>query len=224
MGEVFEEYWNLRMKSASARLAAAQQIIKHNPTRGSAAENALRGLLREFLPQRCGVGSGFMLAANGTVSRQLDVIVFDQLEAAPLYRDGELVILSPDSVYLVIEVKSNLDSIALGDAFVNINSVKTLNPNVRGIVFGYDSATAETFKDHLPKEKAKYGACVPDQILCLERHLFIAWDPNKMGYDGYELDVGPTQQLINEVLSAGKVTNLRPYLPTLTPTRQLFAV
>jgi hypothetical protein len=41
---------------------------------------------------------------------------------------------------------------------------------------------------------------------------------------GIATGVGPTQQLINEVLSAGKVTNLRPYLPTLKPQRRLFQV
>ena len=84
---VFEDYWKLRMESAAVRLAAAQEVIRHNPTRGSAAENAIRTLLREFVPQRCGVGTGFMLTANGTSSRQLDIVVFDQLHCAPLYRD-----------------------------------------------------------------------------------------------------------------------------------------
>ena len=224
MSEIFEKYWDLRMKSAAARLAAAQQVIKHNPTRGSTAENALRALLREFLPQRCGIGSGFMLAANGVVSRQLDIIIFDQLESAPLYRDGDIVIVSPDSVYIVIEVKSDLDATSLADAFTNIQSVKSLNVNVRGLVFGYESATAETLAARLPGEKAKYGDLGPDQILCLERRLVIAWDPLRAGYDGYELEVGPTQQLVNEVLSAGKVTNLRPYLPTLEPQKRLFQV
>lgn len=224
VSEIFEKYWELRMQSAAGRLAAAQQLIKHNPTRGSTAENALRALLREFLPQRCGIGSGFMLAANGAASRQLDIIVFDQFESAPLYRDGDIVIVSPDSAYVTIEVKSNLDSVSLADAFANIQSVKSLNMNVRAVVFAYESATVETLAARLPAESAKYGDLVPDQILCLERRLVITWDPTRAGYDGYELDVGPTQQLVNEVLSAGKVTNLRPYLPSLTPQRRLFQV
>lgn len=224
MSEIFEKYWDLRMKSAAARLAAAQMVIKHNPTRGSTAENVLRALLGEFLPQRCGIGGGFMLAPNGAVSRQLDIIIFDQLEAAPLYRDGDVVIVSPDSAYLVIEVKSDLDSASLADAFDNIQSVKSLNPNVRALVFGYESATAETLAAHIPEANARCGGLVPDQILCLERRLVIARDAARDGFDGYELDVGPTQQLINEVLSAGKVTNLRPYLPTLKPQRRLFQV
>jgi hypothetical protein len=165
-----------------------------------------------------------MLAPNGVASRQLDIIIFDQLESAPLYRDGDIVIVSPDSAYIVIEVKSDLDSASLADAFANIQSVKSLNANVRGLVFGYESVTAETLAARLPTEKAKCGNLGPDQILCLERRLVIAWDAQRAGYDGYELDVGPMQQLINEVLSAGKVTNLRPYLPTLKPQKRLFQV
>jgi hypothetical protein len=221
---VFEDYWDLRMQSATARLAAAQEVIKHNPTRGSAAENAIRTLLREFLPQRCGIGTGFMLTANGTASRQLDVVVFDQLQFAPLYRDGDLVIVSPDSVHVVVEVKSNLDSSALGEAFTNIDSVKALNPNVRGVVFGFESATSDTFRDHLPAKKAAHGTRGPDQILCLGRKLFISLDSTRTQYDCYELDRGPVQQLINEVLSAANVTNLRSYLPTLKAGTHKFSV
>jgi hypothetical protein len=110
VSDEFTKYWHLRMKSVTARLDAAREFIRHNPTRGSVAENALRTLLREFLPHRCEIGSGFMLASDGMISKQLDLIIFDRLEDAPLYRDGDIVIVSPGSVHMAIEVKSVLNS------------------------------------------------------------------------------------------------------------------
>lgn len=220
---MFDEYWKLRMEGAATRLAAARKLIRHNPTRGSAAENVLRALLRDFLPLRCGLGSGFLLDAQGKSSRQLDVIVFDQFDSAPLYRDGDLVIVSPDSAHLVIEVKSNLNRKALDEAFENIASAKGLNANLRGVIFGYESATEKTLTDVLSGAKAAYGAACPDQIFCSERSIFVIWQAGS--YRGYELDTGKqTQQLINEVLSAGKVKNLLPYLPSLTLGASLFTV
>jgi len=225
VSNVFNKYWDLRMRSATARLEAAKQLIEHNPTRGSTAENALRNLLREFLPQRCGIGGGFVLAANGKLSRQIDIIIFDQLEAAPLYRDGDVVIVSPDSTYVVVEVKSDLKAEKLEEAFDNINSVKALDPNVRGIVFGYASATAGTFAEHLPQARKNRAGLVPEHIICLERELVIIWDPQRAVYNCYEHDVDPTQQLVNEVLSAGKATRLQPYLPSLSlPSQPIFSV
>jgi hypothetical protein len=223
LSKVFEEYWKLRMVSATARLQAAQQIIRHNPTRGSAAESALRTLLREFLPLRCGIGSGFLLDPNGTQSQQLDIIVFDQLDSAPLYRDGDLVIVSPKSAYLVLEVKSILNREDLKDAVENVASAKRLNPQARGIIFGYESAKHKTLADTL-SGIAKSGN-EPDQILCLAERILISWEPSQRQFKGYQLEDGhAVQQLINEVLAAGKVDNLHPYLPSLKAGSELFTV
>lgn len=76
---LFDDYWQLRMRSASARLEAAQKLISHKPTRGAAAEQAVRQLLADFLPWRCGVGGGFIVNHRGKSSRQVDVLLFDLL-------------------------------------------------------------------------------------------------------------------------------------------------
>jgi hypothetical protein len=221
LSKVFEEYWKLRMVSATARLRAAQQIISHNPTRGSAAESALRTLLREFLPLRCGTGSGFLLDPQGNQSRQLDLIVFDQLDSAPLYRDGDLVIVSPGSAYLMLEVKSVLNREDLEEAFENIASAKRLAPQARGIIFGYESAKPKTLADALSKT-AKSGY-EPDQILCLQERILVSWSPTVKNFTGYQLEDGhAVQQLISEVLTASKVANLHPYLPSLQAGNELF--
>ena len=226
MNDLFEKYWALRMQSVTARLEAARSVIvDHNLTRGIAAESVLRSLLRELLPQKCGIGGGFILTKDGESSRQLDIIVFDQLTSAPLYQDGDLVILSPDSVYVAIEVKTNLTREELTGAFENIASIKKHNKDASGLVFGYWSATIDTIQDCLIDMKNRYVGNfdqIPNQIYCLERKLFIAWDKDK--YHCYELESGIAQQLVNQVLSAGEVNNLVPYLADITGLSPKFTV
>src|SRR3954453_10603306 len=91
----FDDYWQFRMEGVTSRLRAAQQIVSHPGTRGALAENLLRELVRDFLPQRWAVGTGFVMDVERGRSNQVDVLVYDQLTTSPVYRDGELVILSP---------------------------------------------------------------------------------------------------------------------------------
>jgi hypothetical protein len=226
--KLFEEYWQLRMESATKRLEAIKQIvIKHNPSRGAAAENTLRELLREFLPARCEVGTGFIVSKDGATSQQLDIIVYDQAASSPLYRDGSLVVVSPDMVHLVIEVKSDLDKGAIQDAFKNIKTTKKLNKNIRALIFAFSGVkTQAVFSKHLEKRcplrsgyKTQAGfdravARLPDKIYHFEKEWIVQRPAVVAGkiYAGYKSQQTLVRYLIDEVLFAAGVSNLRDYL------------
>lgn len=92
---------------------------------GEHREFLLREFLREFLPAKYGVGTGFILfedpdaaAEAGTDSRlqpskQLDIIIWNQLDYAPHFRAGEFVVVPPGAVVAVLLVKSTLGSTQL---------------------------------------------------------------------------------------------------------------
>ena len=145
----FKQYWQLRMAGATARLQAIRAISSHTGTRGSLAEALLREVIREFLPQRWAVGTGFVMAADGRRSSQVDILVFDQLHNSPVYRDGELVVLSPGSAGVAVEVKSDLDGKQIPLAYANLASVKRVDSAVLGLVFGYDGVQGDTFATHV---------------------------------------------------------------------------
>src|SRR5437868_6516479 len=115
----FENYWQFRMEGVTARLRAAQQIVSHPGTRGTLAENLLREAIREFLPQRWAVGTGFVMDEDGSRSNQVDLLIYDQLTMSPIYRDGDLVILSSGTAHVAVEVKSSLDKKEIPVAFNN---------------------------------------------------------------------------------------------------------
>ena len=83
----------------------------HWLTDGEFKETILRSVIRRHLPDSMMIGRGFVVGRN-RVSTQIDVLIVDG--AAPvLFREGDLMIVTPDAVRAVIEVKTRLRS---GDA------------------------------------------------------------------------------------------------------------
>ncbi len=88
----------------------------HPYTLGFAAEAGVRDVLRQVLPRRLAVTSGFIRSTSGMllvppttaeVSPQTDIIIYDTLRACPLYSvEGIDVVAAPD-VLGVLEVKDS---------------------------------------------------------------------------------------------------------------------
>ncbi|MCA1594404.1 MAG: hypothetical protein LC754_17620, partial [Acidobacteria bacterium] len=126
--------------------------IPHSGVKGNQAERLVKIFLKEHLPKRFGVGSGFIIDRFDTVSKQTDVIVYDALNC-PVYRASEDAAIFPsDNVAVVVEVKSRLDKDQLISAFENIRATKRLaktqapelpipiTTQTVGCLFAFDSA------------------------------------------------------------------------------------
>ena len=85
-----------------------RNLVKHWSTDGESKEVALRSLLRRHLPESVIVGRGFIVTPD-TSSTQIDVLVVDANKPT-LFKDGDLLIVTPDAVLGVIEVKTQLRS------------------------------------------------------------------------------------------------------------------
>jgi len=86
--------------------------------RGRPREEAVRNMLREFLPRRFGVDSGHVVSSRSSRSRDVDIILFDAL-GAPVFgtgSDGRGVIVPVESALGIVEVKSTLSPADLADA------------------------------------------------------------------------------------------------------------
>jgi hypothetical protein len=77
---------------------------------GNYKESILRQLLANILPRKYEVSTGFILAADSLgepiKSKQIDILIWDSYNYAPVFRDGEFVIVPPEACKAVIEVKS----------------------------------------------------------------------------------------------------------------------
>ena len=98
-------------QSLAAELNAVKDrvrhLIRHWPTDGSFKESVLRSVLRRHLPESLFIGTGFIVTATDC-STQIDLLIVDK-EHPRLFWDGDLIIVTPEAVKAVIEVKTGLD-------------------------------------------------------------------------------------------------------------------
>lgn len=114
----------------SSTIDRLAQIIgdAHEPSLGAYKERLLMKTIKDFLPKRYEVGTGFVIFPgqrtlevvkscdvdlinlhSHTVSRQIDILVYDSSNYPPVFKDDDFVIVRPESVRSVIEVKGALD-------------------------------------------------------------------------------------------------------------------
>ncbi|WP_298166287.1 DUF6602 domain-containing protein [Novosphingobium sp.] len=119
------------------------RLIGHGPAVGGQREELLRALLERHVPQRFHAATGFIEGSD----RQIDILIYDQLDYAPLFHAGNLVVVPFEAVRAVIEVKSNLSSGELIDALRHLDEAiggRRSGPPVFRGVFGYEGATVQT--------------------------------------------------------------------------------
>lgn len=78
----------------------------HWPTDGEWKESVLRSVLRRSAPQSVTVGRGFVVE-HGWCSSQIDVLLYDNTLPI-LYKDGDLVFITPSSCRAIVEVKTSV--------------------------------------------------------------------------------------------------------------------
>ncbi|QGJ19105.1 MULTISPECIES: DUF6602 domain-containing protein [unclassified Polaromonas] len=107
-------------RSISAELDALKNRVRHMiedhhwPTDGEWKESVLRSIIRRSAPASVSVGRGFVVTATGCTT-QLDILIHDNSHPV-LYRDGDLVFVSPAACLAIIEVKSKLTTTNFRDA------------------------------------------------------------------------------------------------------------
>lgn len=117
-------------RDLSTELRSVQNRVRqligdvHWPSDGAWKESALRAVIRGYLPVSVSVGTGFVLTADGP-STQIDILIYD--DSAPVhFRDGDFVVISPDAVRAVIEVKTSLSRPALPTALEKLSGISYL--------------------------------------------------------------------------------------------------
>jgi hypothetical protein len=99
----------------------------HKGKTGEASETLWINLLREYLPNRYKIETGFVVDSKGCVSDQIDIIIFDyQYTPFVLHRDNQ-VIVPAEGVYAVFEVKQEISKEHLVYASEKASSVRGLH-------------------------------------------------------------------------------------------------
>ena len=103
--------------------------VSHNPTRGRYTEHQW-GKILEGLPARYAVAyNGFAIDSNGAISREIDIIIYDNFYTPMILRDGGVDYVAAESIYAVLEVKQDLTKENIEDAGEKAKSVRCLYRN-----------------------------------------------------------------------------------------------
>lgn len=118
-------------KSTTKELLAikdrVRNLINHWGEDGRYQEAVIKTMIQRFLPEKYKIGSGFVVRqtrqrGNHEPSKQIDFIIYDTSYPI-LFKETDFVILTPDSVLGIIEVKANATNQGLQ------NIVKKSNDN-----------------------------------------------------------------------------------------------
>ncbi len=115
----------------SSKVNLLAQVIRdvHHPSLGRYKERLLAATIKQFIPRSFDVGTGFVLfptervflggvpehydprnMSDHVASRQCDIMVYDVASSPVVFRDDDFVVLRPESVRAIVEVKGTLNS------------------------------------------------------------------------------------------------------------------
>lgn len=125
----------------TSRVNLLAQIIRdaHEYSLGRYKEKLLAKLIAESLPARYSVGTGFVLfpkersfsgspppgfdnlnRSDHEVSRQCDIIVYDNERYPVIFRDDDFVVVLPEATKAIVEVKGTLNSTEIEDSAAHL--------------------------------------------------------------------------------------------------------
>jgi hypothetical protein len=109
-------------------------IASHWLSDGEWKESVLRTILRRHLPKNIGIGTGFIVSENRT-STQIDILLYDNNKPL-LFQDDAFVIVTPDCVRGIIEIKTTAKRSELENIFTKIaDNIQLVSKGHRGEQF-----------------------------------------------------------------------------------------
>ena len=204
------EFHSQEAVSMMAKYKHIEKLIgvnHHNLSAGYHCEILLKEYLRKNLPKKYSVDTGFIRCnpqpaeeddeGNPTdyiiASPQIDILIHNDYDHTPIYRTGDCVIVEPESVAAIIEVKKNLTHTELRAALDNISNSyhvtgpdRTYDPSrvFKGIfafssnISGKTSTLKNILTDHV-----NAGGVLPDCIAVIGKYFMrIDWASQQSEY------------------------------------------
>lgn len=196
------EFFRLKTEELLNEILQIKTFIKkHNPTIGILTEEILRKFLVTYLPQGVAVEQGFVIDENGNMSKQIDIIIYDNQLYAPLYRVNDIVVVPNKSVINIIEVKTTINGKTLfHDVIKYFYSIsEILDVRTKKSLFIYNAPSTYKLNEyfHNFKHSGEYQKFdhdtfhyLPDTITGIRSsyHLgkdYVVFERDMMGYTSY---------------------------------------
>ncbi|MDV7202260.1 DUF6602 domain-containing protein [Roseovarius sp. 10] len=118
----------------SSGLASNRSVLKHPVAKGNGAEANWLKMLQDHLPHRYQAEAAFVIDAQGHLSEQIDIVLYDRQYTPELYNVDGQKIIPAEGVYAVFEVKQVLDRANVAYACKKVASVRRLKRTSAPIV------------------------------------------------------------------------------------------
>jgi hypothetical protein len=170
----------LKSKSDSMKIG----FSTHRLSAGENREDIFGDFLKHNLPKSFGVGTGLILSSEGEFSSQADLVIVDHLNNAPLYPDSRNKLWLVESIYALIEVKTDLNPSDIQDSIKRCIKFKRLKrefqtvpamPRIAEslfIVWAFNGPASETLKNNIASSYKDIAVddqpdiiIIPDSIL-----------------------------------------------------------
>ncbi|UCG54512.1 MAG: hypothetical protein JSV32_08030 [Dehalococcoidia bacterium] len=113
-----------------------RSLLKDPQIIGDYYEAIIRDAIRESISESFAVRRGVILSVTGETSRECDIIVYSAAEYGPLFLSENIVVVNPEAVRIVIQVKGTLNVENLKDAIDNLQYVNRLRKGIWKLVVG----------------------------------------------------------------------------------------
>jgi hypothetical protein len=167
----FEQLINIS-EEFSTKVGRLSYFTKHGPEIGRSHEIILSNFLREYLPKSISVSTGFIYHPTLGTSPQIDILIWNSNDYAPLFTDGGLVVIRPDSAIVAIEVKTSLNKKEIISSIQNMNSVVEMSIKNKKLIwtclFAYNG-NVNNIIQHMLQMQGINNPNTPQQIIVLNK-------------------------------------------------------
>ncbi|MFW5411958.1 DUF6602 domain-containing protein [Aerococcus urinaeequi] len=215
---MLKQFFEASSESMKLYFEQVTSQIDHNGEKGSAREEKIKELLEKYLPKKYSLTNGTITNSTDQQSRQVDIIIHDNL-FTPILEDFQSSKVIPiESLYGIIEVKSTLSKVELGKCANNIKSTMELNPNPElikiGCVFAYTSdSSLETIRKNLEELSKELPTSSKINCICvLDKGLIIPLQKNNL----LEISMNNNEEILYGVIDNSNDALLLFYIFLLT--------
>ena len=208
-----------------ASLQVNREFISHLGSMGDATEERWIEFLNTYLPDRYDVDKAIVIDAQGNVSDQIDIVVYDNLYTPFIFNKDGFKYVPAESVYAVFEVKQDLEG-NIEYAADKVESVRRLQRTsvdmvssgrvtkarlltkiIGGILTTTNSiAKQETIESHL---RALKGYRTLDMGCCVASgSFFVDYEEIDVERHDYSGDIASNRADIEKVYDSRKVTTI----------------
>ena len=217
---MLQSHFEAVSKQLNASSAHIGELYRsHKPTLGREREELIEEFFSAHLPAKFGVGSGLIYSPSGDFSNQADTVIFDKHNNKPLHAGTSGKLFLVESVYCLIEAKTNLSPTQLDDAIEKCVRFKNLKrefgefviPKSREslfVIFAFSASAPEKFYttlksslDNLPLDLRPDFIVVPGSFMAFSGKYFeLSQAGEKNSLFRRELE---SKGLVDERLSSG---------------------